>query len=122
MARREILKAQTMTDLVVDPDISLRPYNSSLARRLFRVLDANREYLGDRVRFAEGVRLAEQDLLFDPQTSGGLLIACPPDRADEVVKLASERLSTPCAVVGRVLDAQRRPSLVVSHADVSQST
>ena len=36
---------------------------------------ANRGHAGERVRVEEGVDLALQDLVFDPQTSGGLLLA-----------------------------------------------
>ena len=35
----------------------------------------NREYLEDAVRFSEGIPQEVQDLLFDPQTSGGLLLS-----------------------------------------------
>lgn len=35
----------------------------------------NRDYIQDQVSFEEGIRLEVQDLLFDPQTSGGLLLA-----------------------------------------------
>lgn len=35
----------------------------------------NRCYLGDRIGFGEGVSPAMQDILSDPQTSGGLLLA-----------------------------------------------
>ncbi len=44
---------------------------------------SNRRYAESSVEFAEDITLAEQDLLFDPQTSGGLLVACPADRAGE---------------------------------------
>jgi selenide, water dikinase len=63
---------------------------------------ANRKYVGEAVNFAENVELAEQDLLFDPQTSGGLLIACPQDQAERLVELARQRLGTPCAIIGQV--------------------
>ena len=35
----------------------------------------NRQFAGPTARFAESVPLAMQDVLYDPQTSGGLLIA-----------------------------------------------
>lgn len=35
----------------------------------------NKEYLEDKVQFAEGIAQEIQDLLFDPQTSGGLLFS-----------------------------------------------
>lgn len=64
---------------------------------------ANRKYVGDNVHFVEDVTLAEQDLLFDPQTSGGLLLCCPENEAARLLKLAEKRLSTPHAVVGRIV-------------------
>ena len=35
----------------------------------------NREYVGDKAVFDDGISLAMRDLLYDPQTSGGLLLA-----------------------------------------------
>lgn len=37
----------------------------------------NRDFLGGKVSVARSVELAAEDLLYDPQTSGGLLIALP---------------------------------------------
>ena len=43
-------------------------------------------------------------LLADPQTSGGLLFACPPDRASEALALARDA-GLDAAIVGELLDA-----------------
>ena len=76
---------------------------------------SNREYVGDDVAFADDIELAEQDLLFDPQTSGGLLVACPADRAQEMLDLARRRLSTRCAIVGEVVERKTGAPVLVRH-------
>jgi selenide,water dikinase len=73
----------------------------------------NRDYVGDAVRFDDDVPLPARDLLFDPQTSGGLLICCPPSRASELLGWAREELSTPFGVVGHVVEADGRPLVSV---------
>jgi selenide,water dikinase len=74
---------------------------------------SNRDYVGDEVRFEEDVAPPLRDLLFDPQTSGGLLICCPPSRAQALVERAQEALSTPCGVVGRVVEIGKGPRIKV---------
>jgi selenide,water dikinase len=61
----------------------------------------NREYVGDDVHIASRVSKEMARLLFDPQTAGGILIAIPSDRADDM--LARLRESYPLAsIIGRV--------------------
>jgi selenide,water dikinase len=74
---------------------------------------ANRKYVGEAVEFADDVALAEQDLLFDPQTSGGLLLTCPAEGAEGFLKAAAERLTTPCAIIGSAAEAGRTPGIRV---------
>ncbi len=64
----------------------------------------NRTYLGDQVVF-DGVDREIQDVLFDPQTSGGLLISLPEQKADRLVNMLKEQ-EVPAAVVGRVVAAK----------------
>lgn len=65
-------------------------------------LKNNREYLGDFVA-ADGVTSEETLPLFDPQTSGGLLIAVPEDRKASLVDSLESR-GVLAAVVGEVVE------------------
>ena len=65
---------------------------------------SNRKYAGDVVAFAADIELAEQDLLFDPQTSGGLLLACPGEQADELLSRLDESVDTACSIIGHVVE------------------
>jgi selenide,water dikinase len=63
----------------------------------------NRNFRGTFVDFAPGVPQTVQDLLFDPQTSGGLLIAVA-DRAAERLVAALKANGIDCAgIVGEVI-------------------
>ncbi len=61
----------------------------------------NREQLGDRVRLPAGLDETTGDLLYDPQTSGGLLIAVPAAQAEQLcAQIAGTGGS--CWIVGHV--------------------
>jgi selenide,water dikinase len=61
----------------------------------------NRQGLAGKVAIAPGLAAEVEHLLFDPQTSGGLLIAVAPDRADALARaLAADGLAG--TRVGRV--------------------
>lgn len=46
-----------------------------------------KEWCGNRVSFGTGVEMVAADLLFDPQTSGGLIIALKPSDAKECLNM-----------------------------------
>jgi selenide,water dikinase len=63
---------------------------------------ANREYLKDKVSLASGLDLVVGDIVYDPQTSGGMLMAIPPDRAAAFVDyLISHQVDA--VIIGRAL-------------------
>ena len=61
---------------------------------------ANREYL-KTVEFHPQVPVYLQDLLFDPQTSGGLLISLPEEHANKFL-LEAQSTGLVAACIGRV--------------------
>lgn len=67
----------------------------------------NREFVGESVHFDPDVPLAMQDLMFDPQTSGGLLAAIPAAVAERVLS-ALAAAGVTAAVIGQVTGEHRR--------------
>lgn len=63
----------------------------------------NQKFFRDRVEFEAGITEAEQLLLFDAQTSGGLLLAVPEERIDGMVDRAA-RDEIPFWRIGTVRD------------------
>jgi selenide, water dikinase len=74
-------------------------------------LKKNREFVGTRVRFAGGVSSELQQLLFDPQTSGGLLIALQPELIAEASRQL-EAVGCPAMQVGEVIEKAALPIMV----------
>lgn len=62
----------------------------------------NRSFRGNFVHFAENIPLRVQDVLFDPQTSGGLLIAVAANEAERLVAALKARNIECAAIVGEV--------------------
>jgi selenide,water dikinase len=57
---------------------------------------------GSEVQLAEGMAEWQQKLVTDPQTSGGLLVACAPEVAEEVLTLFRSQGCDQAAVIGRL--------------------
>jgi selenide,water dikinase len=64
----------------------------------------NRNYVSEYVEFS-GVSFAMEEVLFDPQTSGGLLLAVPPGEAGSLVG-DLQNVGLPAAVVGEITKKQ----------------
>lgn len=71
----------------------------------------NRKYVGENVTFTD-VDFAYQEVLFDPQTSGGLLISC--DAKDALPLLEKIKVNNPDAkIVGQMTEKSEKPMIVI---------
>lgn len=70
----------------------------------------NRNFLQDKVLFNID-DFAMEEILFDPQTSGGLLIAVNTEDVEEIMK-ELETLSLPCGVIGEVINQKQHKIIV----------
>ncbi|MDO5692395.1 MAG: selenide, water dikinase SelD [Pseudomonadota bacterium] len=69
---------------------------------------------GHEVALPDGFADTERALLTDPQTSGGLLVACAPDSVGEVMAVFERQGFGEAAVVGRVEPAGAKPLAVTA--------
>jgi selenide,water dikinase len=67
----------------------------------------NREYYGPRVWIAEEIADEMGEIIFDPQTSGGLLIALPEPQAVALLSDLQRGGNSDAAIIGRVAQRSR---------------
>jgi len=72
----------------------------------------NRDFRLFMVGFASSVDRILQDVLFDPQTSGGLLICVAPEKAEELLKDLKANGIADAAIVGEVVTEPKERILV----------
>ena len=65
----------------------------------------NRLYFGSSVHFDPSLDEPSQMLLFDSQTSGGLVLAVPPDKLDQLLSRAAQ-MAQPVWVIGEVMQGK----------------
>ncbi len=63
----------------------------------------NREFCQSRVEMAPSIDRLTQDIIFDPQTSGGLLICASPEAAEDLLSQLKENGMEQAAVIGEVM-------------------
>ena len=66
----------------------------------------NRLYFGDHVKVPKSLSEEDLMLLFDPQTSGGLLLAVNGDRLEDF-RLQAEAMSQPVWIIGEVVEGDQ---------------
>ena len=67
-------------------------------------VERNREYVAEDMDVADNVDTAIVDLCFDAQTSGGLLISVPQDRAEQLVDRLNKAGTLSATVIGRITE------------------
>jgi selenide,water dikinase len=65
----------------------------------------NQQFFKKFVNFSQDIDEVTEMLLFDPQTSGGLLIACPPSKIHEFESIAHQ-LNIPYWIIGQAFPGQ----------------
>jgi selenide,water dikinase len=73
----------------------------------------NREFRECMVNFAPSVDRLVQDVLFDPQTSGGLLICVDRENADELLEKLKEKGMDSAAIIGDVATEPKERIIVM---------
>jgi len=73
-------------------------------------IERNQEYAMAWIRTDEGASEQDLPILYDPQTSGGLLISLPFARAEGFVEAMRERGHIGTAVIGRIVERETGPS------------
>ena len=106
----EMAKGSGKTIELFADALPLLPYALDMAEKEMTPGGAgrNRDFFGARALIGGGVSLPVQDILFDPQTSGGLLFSVAEQDADTLLA----RLKAVCpqtAVVGRVVERGETP-------------
>jgi len=92
--------------LRIDPArVPLFPGVLELARQkhLSGGVGRNREYVGGRAVTQASIERTLEDLLFDSETSGGLLVSLPIDAAQELVKRLRDKGHRHTAIVGETV-------------------
>ncbi len=76
-----------------------------------KIIKSNMEYLSPNVKMSDEITSEQANLLYDPQTSGGLLISVPSERLTQLIdRLSAAKILG--AVIGEVAE-KRTPVIVV---------
>lgn len=68
---------------------------------------SNRQFFSCKVEVQSSVSELLLDILYDPQTSGGLLISLPPEEAEKLVKALKKEGHVYSSIVGEVVEEPR---------------
>jgi len=80
---------------------------------LTAVAQQNRNHVGRHVKFDPDISFAMQEVMYDPQSSGGLLIVLPADQADALLS-DIQALGVPSAIVGEMMEPGQKEIIVTT--------
>jgi selenide,water dikinase len=81
----------------------------------------NREFRESMVDLSPSVNRSMQDILFDPQTSGGLLMCVDPKSADDLLEELKASGINQAAIIGEVL-AEPKERIVIANAGTEKNS
>ncbi len=73
----------------------------------------NEKLVKDFLRDESGLPAIQKEILYDPQTSGGLMAALPARQVPELVRLLKEAGTPSAAIIGTVLEVSGTPGLLI---------
>jgi len=102
----EIVKGSNASARIDWKSIPLLPTALDFAREGIATGASGRNWSGyaERIKLGAGVGEAEKALLTDPQTSGGLLVACESSACDEVLGIFRSEGFPQAAIVGEIVE------------------
>nr|HIL77206.1 selenide, water dikinase SelD [Rhodospirillales bacterium] len=86
-------------------DYAQKGYNTGAA-------DRNWDSFCDQVVTPDGMPQWQKNILMDPQTSGGLLVSCPPEAVDTVLKTFHDSGFDYASVIGSLSDGEAKVSVI----------
>ena len=100
----ELARASRLAVTIRLKDVPLLAAAASLAQQGFVTGASHRNWAsyGEHVTLPAGLPDWQRHLLADPQTSGGLLVSCAPERAEEIAKTIRDAGHPAARVIGHV--------------------
>jgi selenide,water dikinase len=104
----EVCRASGVGAKIEDAAVPVFPSAAALARDGVKTGASGRNWdsVNDAVSVPAGLPDWRRDLLCDPQTSGGLLVACAPESAERVLALFGRHGHAEAAVIGRITEGE----------------
>lgn len=111
----ELARGAALTAQLTWADVPLLPGVKELASAGLVTGASGRNFAsyGEQISLPAGFSAVDQALLTDPQTSGGLLVACAADEVEQVLAVFKRHDFASAAVVGRMVAPQPARLMVV---------